>query len=88
MKKLTLKKETLSELTDDQLRSIAGGGVVIGGVSGTCYTCAGQYTCYTCPFTTECPSNDTQCYSVDGCTDSCTYRELCDRTIAIHIQRA
>ena len=79
MKKLSLKKETLSELTDDQLRTIAGG-VDIGGISGTCYTCVG-YTCAGCHATQGCPSDDTRCPSVDGCTDSCTYRDLCHKAL-------
>ncbi|HEX7166518.1 MAG TPA: class I lanthipeptide [Acidimicrobiales bacterium] len=78
MKKLSLKKETLSELTDDQLRTIAGGADIA--ISGTCATCA-QHTCAGCHETSECPSNDYKCPTIDGCTGSCTYRDLCDKAL-------
>ncbi len=77
VKKLSLKKETLSELTDDQMRFVVGGVDARTHIGDTCNV--------PCHITDSCPSDDTNCKTVDTpcATQSCTYRDWCYANIAL-----
>lgn len=71
-RKLRLNRESLHELTNDDLA------LVVGGADVSLTHC--DPNCVTYTFTRGCPSDNTDCPS-DYCTDTCTFRTLCDRTV-------
>ena len=68
-RKLRLHRESLHELTNEDLAMVVGGADVV-----SLTTCDPQ--CITYTETQGCPSDDTRC-PTDFCTDTCTYRDLC-----------
>ena len=76
-KKLSLKRERLTELSSDELAGIAGGAAVDGAIYiRTTYT-------LTCGCTQGCASDDTRC-ATWTCTCGCTYQSICRNAIQIN----
>ena len=71
-KKLSLKRERLTELSSDELAGVAGGAAVI--YIRTTYT-------LTCGCTNGCVSDDTRCATYT-CTCGCTYQNVCRINVA------
>ena len=67
-KKLSLKRERLTELSSDEL----------GGIAGGADAAIAIYTTYTltCGCTNGCVSDNTQCATYT-CTCGCTYQNIC-----------
>jgi natural product precursor len=68
-KKLSLKRERLTELSSDELAGIAGGAEVGVTIQIRTYT-------LTCGCTNGCVSDDTRCATYT-CTCGCTYQWVC-----------
>lgn len=79
-RKLSLKRERLTELTSEQLDGLAGG-LAAAEIRVVAYTIA-------CTGTQGCPSDAGNCSTLDGtCSCGCTYRDICGNA-AIYVQGA